>query len=50
MFSNTKTGGATSTKDSPQFANEALAASGQISGVDGDEVIWRFALFPLPAG
>lgn len=34
----------------PQFANEALATSGQISGVDGDEVIRRFALFPLPAG
>lgn len=28
-----------STKSSPQFANEALPTSRQISGINGDEVI-----------
>lgn len=37
------------TEDLPQFTNEALSTSRQISGIDGDEVIRRFTLFPLPA-
>lgn len=36
---NPNTTGAKSTKNSPQFANEALPTSRQISGINGDEVI-----------
>lgn len=35
--------------DLPQFADEALSSSGQISGINGDEVIRCLAFFPLPA-
>lgn len=40
---------ATVTEDLPQFTDETLSTSGQISGINGDEVIRCLTLFPLPA-